>query len=512
MSMTKLYRLVFASFVATTLHFTAASQSVGINGTGAPAVASSILDVSSTTRGVLVPRMTKTEKNAIASPANALLVYQTGPDSIGFHYYDLPNTQWVYINASGYATDTTAWKITGNSNVNSAHFLGTLNDTALRFRIRNTASGIIDSISANTALGYLSMPSFTTGIRNAALGYTALSNLTTGNDNTSMGWRSAFLTDTASRVTALGRDALYYNKHHDNTAVGFSAATFSDYSPVTYPNREVAYLGTEAGYGFWIGPKTVGIGFRSLYNYEPGTNTIWGNTTGRNVAIGDSAMALTYGSSNVAIGSEALSRARSSSRNVAIGDSALGASLNTIGNVGIGYRTLNSQQGQGYNTAVGFYSQRDSSISTYYNTSIGAYSMEFNRTGIYNTGIGLSTMRTTDSASYNTAVGADAMYFHQKGNLNTAIGMEAMQLDSAGWYNVAVGWRSLRNNKIGQQNTAIGVGALEYDSIGSYNTGIGRYGGFGSKRGDYNIWMGFASGYAADSANLTTAIGTNFAY
>src|SRR5439155_16631123 len=39
--------------------------------------ASSLLDVTSTTKGVLVPRMTKTERDAIASPATGLLIYQT---------------------------------------------------------------------------------------------------------------------------------------------------------------------------------------------------------------------------------------------------------------------------------------------------------------------------------------------------------------------------------------------------------------------------------------------------
>lgn len=510
--MTKLYRLVFASFVALTLHFTASSQSVGINGTGAPAVASSILDVSSNTKGVLVPRMTKTEKNAIASPANALLVYQTGPDSIGFHYYDLPNTQWVFINASGYATDTTAWKITGNSNITSSHFLGTLNDSALRFRIRNTPSGIIDSAARLTFFGFRSGIANTTGEWNTSMGAYSLGTNTTGRDNVAIGTNTSYGNDTSSRNTAMGRDALYYNKHDNNTAIGFSAGAYSDLDPVNFPNQRVTYLGSLAGYGYWVGPKSVGIGNRALYNYESATNTLWGSSTGRSTAVGDSALGLTWGSSNVAIGTEALSRGRGSYQNVAIGDSALGGAVSTIFNVAVGYKALNKQVNQGANTAVGYFSQRDSSVNTYYNTSIGAYSMEYNRTGIYNTGLGLSTMRLADSTSFNTAVGADAMYNHKKGNYNTAVGFEAMGIDSAGWYNVAMGWRSLRNNKTGQQNTAIGVGALESDSIGSYNTGIGRYGGFGAKRGNYNIWMGYASGYAADSADLSTAVGTNSGY
>src|SRR5580765_6204013 len=61
------------------------SGSVGI-GTTTPN-ASAILDVSSTTKGALVPRMTKAQRDAITSPAQGLLIYQTN-STIGFYYYD----------------------------------------------------------------------------------------------------------------------------------------------------------------------------------------------------------------------------------------------------------------------------------------------------------------------------------------------------------------------------------------------------------------------------------------
>ncbi|MFD2908948.1 hypothetical protein ACFSX9_09380 [Flavobacterium ardleyense] len=64
---------------------------VGINTTSPDA--SSMLDVTSTTKGMLTPRMTTLEKNAISSPANALLVYDTTLNA--FSYYDLPTTKWV---------------------------------------------------------------------------------------------------------------------------------------------------------------------------------------------------------------------------------------------------------------------------------------------------------------------------------------------------------------------------------------------------------------------------------
>lgn len=66
---------------------------VGI-GTTTPA-ASSALDISSTNSGLLTPRMTTAQKNAIVSPANGLLVYDT--DLKGFSYYDLPATSWINV-------------------------------------------------------------------------------------------------------------------------------------------------------------------------------------------------------------------------------------------------------------------------------------------------------------------------------------------------------------------------------------------------------------------------------
>jgi hypothetical protein len=61
------------------------SQGAAINTTGAAAHSSAILDVSSTNAGMLIPRMTKTQRNAIGSPAEGLLIYQTD-DTVGFWY------------------------------------------------------------------------------------------------------------------------------------------------------------------------------------------------------------------------------------------------------------------------------------------------------------------------------------------------------------------------------------------------------------------------------------------
>jgi hypothetical protein len=66
-------------------------------GAAAPA-ATSILDLTSTTHGFLLPRMTTTQRTGISSPANGLMVYDTDLGQPCF--YDTVNTRWNKISHS----------------------------------------------------------------------------------------------------------------------------------------------------------------------------------------------------------------------------------------------------------------------------------------------------------------------------------------------------------------------------------------------------------------------------
>ena len=66
---------------------------IGI-GTASPN-ATSILDITSTTKGMLAPRMTTTERIAITTPAESLLVYDTTVKA--FYFYNTATTSWVKI-------------------------------------------------------------------------------------------------------------------------------------------------------------------------------------------------------------------------------------------------------------------------------------------------------------------------------------------------------------------------------------------------------------------------------
>lgn len=50
---------------------------VAINSDGSAADGSAMLDITSTSKGVLIPRMTETQRDAISSPATGLMIYQT---------------------------------------------------------------------------------------------------------------------------------------------------------------------------------------------------------------------------------------------------------------------------------------------------------------------------------------------------------------------------------------------------------------------------------------------------
>ena len=80
---------IFTFLAAVLLTATTYAQ-VGI-GTTTPD-ASSALDITSTTKGLLIPRMTETQRDAISSPATGLMIYQTD-GTVGFYYYN--GSSWV---------------------------------------------------------------------------------------------------------------------------------------------------------------------------------------------------------------------------------------------------------------------------------------------------------------------------------------------------------------------------------------------------------------------------------
>lgn len=111
--------------------------------------ATAVLDIKSTTKGLLAPRMTQVQRLAVVTPAEGLLIYQT--DNIkGFYYYSV--SAWINLSPGG-----TGWSLNGNT-VTAIKSLGTIDNFDLPFitnnseRMRITSGGSL-GLGTNSPIG-----------------------------------------------------------------------------------------------------------------------------------------------------------------------------------------------------------------------------------------------------------------------------------------------------------------------------------------------------------------------
>ena len=232
--------------------FTNNTEKMRINTAGAVGIgtttvnSSAKLDIASITRGLLIPRMTLSQRNAIAAPATGLLLFQTD-NTPGFYYYT--GTAWTALRGANTTLSNLSASISinqpllpnANNNLSIGSFtLGWQNVFVTNgyyiagskvVDISGTANtylgktGVIGSTgSYNTFVGNSAGFSTTSGGGNLALGVSALSGLKTGNENVALGRSSLAFNSTGTANTAVGNFALLSNAANtQNTAVGYFA-------------------------------------------------------------------------------------------------------------------------------------------------------------------------------------------------------------------------------------------------------------------------------------------------
>ncbi len=152
--MKKFYNPCFALlFLLCAAHIEA--QNVGISEVAITPDASSILELRSTTRGVLIPRLALTQTTSAApvtSPATSLLVFNTATVNDvtpGFYYWS--GSVWVRI-LSG-TLPASGWQLTGNAGTNpSTNFLGTTDAQDFVIRTNNNERIRVQS-AGNVGIG-----------------------------------------------------------------------------------------------------------------------------------------------------------------------------------------------------------------------------------------------------------------------------------------------------------------------------------------------------------------------
>ncbi|HAY71200.1 MAG TPA: hypothetical protein DCX89_04860 [Saprospirales bacterium] len=467
---------------------------VGINETGASPHNSAILDVSSTTRGLLIPRMTEAEMNAIVAPADGLMIFNTTDNCFYFRITsgwkklisETNNHRISDIDGDSYlsfrqpSTDDDTLRIFFNGIEKykiSASTIEPVNNGSSVYIGKYTGKNDNGNENANTAIGYNSMAKVVSGNQNTALGYSSLEDLKTGMLN-----------------TGIGGIAMKSNRAKNrNTAVGYGAMMFADSNSVAFDAYNTA-IGTHALRGSFNPANNTGI-----YNTAVGGRAMNENTSGsRNSALGYHALySNTTGNSNIAVGIMALYSNTERSNLVAIGDSALY-------NNGIGATLSGHSSG---NTAIGSKSLYANTTGSY-NCAVGLKSLNSNTTGYENTASGWNSLNKNTEGKFNTAYGSRTLFNNTSGNYNVAIGTVTMYANISGSGNSALGHSALNSNEIGFNNTAIGSEAL-YKNTGNLNSALGNRAGFEITTGTNNIVLGHHAGKNITTGNYNIVVGDN---
>ncbi len=140
------YLLLVVLFLFTT---NSSFAQVGINDDNSSPDASSMLDVKSTDKGILVPRMNTTQRTNISSPATGLLVYDTSVNS--FWYFN--GTTWVDLSEN---TDA-YWEISSGTNITNTNEgnvgIGNIAATQNRWQltVKDTTNAMLNSDSIDVS-------------------------------------------------------------------------------------------------------------------------------------------------------------------------------------------------------------------------------------------------------------------------------------------------------------------------------------------------------------------------
>ena len=127
--------------VLTCSSYLASAQGMAVNTSGSAADASAMLDVSSTSKGMLVPRMTNAAITAISNPATGLLVFQTD-GTAGFYYNSGTPGSPVWTAMSGSSSAGCIIPFASGTDFSMTTTVGGLTGNVALVGFGNNASGV----------------------------------------------------------------------------------------------------------------------------------------------------------------------------------------------------------------------------------------------------------------------------------------------------------------------------------------------------------------------------------
>jgi hypothetical protein len=266
----------------------ALAQNVGLNNDGTTAHPSAILDMKATDKGMLVPRLTQAQRDAVVAPATGLLVYQTD-NTPGFYYYN--GTAWVPI---GGAAATPGWLLTGNA-ATATDFIGATTNQPLRFRANNleharlATRGALElgmNTSGNLFIGQgtgLNTDLANAGVQNLPnvfVGGQAGQANTIGNANVFLGHRAGVANTSGGRNTFLG-----YIAGAGNTTGNFNTFVGTQAGLANSMGGQNSFFGFGSGQANTTGNNNTFMGYEAGLTNQTGVGNVFlGYQAGRNLA------------------------------------------------------------------------------------------------------------------------------------------------------------------------------------------------------------------------------------
>ncbi len=487
-----------------------AQQNVGI-GTASPD-SSAVLDLTSTDKGVLVPRMSASQRQAISSPAIGLMVYDT--TNMAFYYFT--GNGWLELLAGSVdkiadADGDTKIQVEESPDENIIRFdlggterfvfdgphiylNGSEGSTASTFL--GYQAGLNDDLmdNENVFIGYQAGQENTSGGNNVAVGASAMPSDTTGGYNTSVGWYTMNNATNVSNSTALGSAALRDNIDGGNNVAVGSQALVTNQSG----NNNVA-VGTLAGQ-LNQGSGNVFLG-RSAGKNETGSNLLYidNSATTDPLIYGDfsSNLLRINGTLNI-----------NNAFSLPLTDGSNGQVLQTNGSGTLSWvnsvqSTIEDADGD---TKIQVEESPDENKIRFDMAGTEYFTMEQGRLEVRNANetvcIGDESGNTTMSGAGNTFMGRLSGNANTSGYGNVGIGRFALQYDTSGASNVALGGYALRDLKNGNSNVSIGTASLQDIASGENNVAVGFRAG-GSATGSGNVFLGkYAGRYSTGDNKL----------
>jgi hypothetical protein len=553
-----MYNLKIATIsfiIITALSANLLAQGVAINESGTAANSSAMLDITSTEKGLLIPRMTATQLAAISSPATGLLVYQTD-GTTGFYYNSgtTGSPNWLQLSS------TLIEQIGDTDGDTKIQLEESTDEDKIRFDVAGTEAMIIDA-NGNIGIGTsspagefdvstLQYESSAVDVQQLSLG---------SNSGYSLSHWQSFVAGATGIFTQLevfsalsnsGYTLKIYSGHGTSGALLYTQSGI--YLNSTYTSISLSTsFSLVAGQAYTWEISNSFVNTLSGYNwstYTSGTSDLGGNfdyyfktymsplnqvssilvNSDGNVGIMESSPARSLHVGNV-MRLEPTS-APSAPTN---GDFYFDATSNYLRyHNGTDWQNINSIDNlldADNDTRIQVEETADEDVIRFDMAGTEYFNMHDGRLEVLNTGagtfmgleagasddltdnsntfVGYKAGKTTTTGTGNAVLGAYSLFLNTTGSNNIAVGQGVLYRNLTGSSNVAFGLNALSFNTTGNDNIALGPNSLFSNTTGGQNTSIGIHSLYANSTGTYNTSLGFYSGRYNTSGINNTRLG-----